>query len=112
MWTRPATLPATTNANASSESPEQEIVVDQQYRKQQGQINDRIGKRLARDQVRVVAINLPGVIEENPAQHDSAGKIDQAAHADGERQHGGSEECDRVQQDLQLRELHAMRDRQ
>lgn len=57
-------------------------MVREERREQQGQINDRPGNRLARDEVAVALMDQPGMAQEHGVKHGGDCKVEQPAHAD------------------------------
>src|SRR5713101_2842404 len=59
-----------------------QIVVNEERRKQQREVDDRIAEGLLRDEVAVGEVDAQRVAEESAAERDCRYQVDEAAHAD------------------------------
>ena len=87
-------------------------MVEQQRREQQRQVPDREAEGLPRQRVAVAAPEAEGVVHEAQAEDQRRSQVDPAAHAVHEGQQRGGKQHHGVEQDLQPRELGAVRHRQ
>src|SRR6476469_4776356 len=106
---------ASKNARVSASSALQKharVVVDQEGGKERGKIRDRKAERAPRERVAVVDVNADRIPQEQSPERAGREQVDHAAHAHHERQQRTGEQNHRIQQDVQSRELVAVRDGQ
>ena len=117
MRSQPARTPAAASPNANLRrdaitEQRPQVVVDQQRGEEQRQVDDREAEGLPRQRVGVAAPEPPAVAAEHDAEDDRRGEVDRPAHSGDEGQQGRGEQHQRVQEDVQARELRAVRHRQ